>query len=45
MLMATTTTVLSHRADSGGAGHEGQGWTGPGRLLEEDGLELGRKDA
>lgn len=33
-----------HCADVGG-GHEGQGWTGPGRLLEEDGLELDRKDA
>lgn len=28
-----------------GGGREGQAWTGPGRLLEEDGLELDRKDA
>lgn len=28
-----------------GGGREGQGWTRPGRLLEEDGLELDRKDA
>lgn len=28
-----------------GGGREGQGWTGSGRLLEEDGLELAWKDA